>query len=161
VTKKVSNFYFLDRECIFKPVKWFLSQNGQRGSLLVCNWPHYVWTKSLVCKDVVLQGIPLFRSVSEDSASQKSLFPATRPDDVSSRPDAHLSTVPSVWTTCHTVQTPRQTKHHTSRRRGFPSGPFTASRSFCSSLHPSGRLSSPSGRLPVIDQLQIFFPKFK
>jgi len=25
-------------------------------------------------------------------------------------------------------------------------------------LHPSGRLSSSSGRLPVIDQLQIFFP---
>jgi hypothetical protein len=25
----------LDRECIFKPVKYFLSQNGQRGSLLV------------------------------------------------------------------------------------------------------------------------------
>jgi hypothetical protein len=25
----------LDRECIYKPVKLFLSQNGQRGSLLV------------------------------------------------------------------------------------------------------------------------------
>jgi len=27
-------------------------------------------------------------------------FPVSRPDDVSSRPDAHLSTVPSVRTTC-------------------------------------------------------------
>jgi hypothetical protein len=25
---------------------------------------------------------------------------------VPSRPDAHLSTVPSIWTTCHTVRTP-------------------------------------------------------
>jgi len=50
VTKRGSNFY-LDRECIFKPVKWFLSQIGQRGSLLVCDWPHSDWTKSLVCKD--------------------------------------------------------------------------------------------------------------
>jgi hypothetical protein len=28
-------FLFLDRECIFKLVKWFLSQNGQMESLLV------------------------------------------------------------------------------------------------------------------------------
>jgi hypothetical protein len=30
--------------------------------------------------------------------SQKSRFPASRPDEVSSRPDIHLSTVPSVRT---------------------------------------------------------------
>jgi hypothetical protein len=129
--------------------------------LLVCHWPHSVWTKSLVRKDTVLQGILLFRSVLEDSVNQKSRFPASRPDDVSSHLDVHLSTVPSIQTTCHTVRTPRQTKHHTSGRCGFSSGPFTASRSSCSSLHPSRRLSSSSGRLPVIDQLQIFFPKFK
>jgi len=51
---------FLDRECISKPVKCFLSQNGQRGSLLVfyvgyilddkntlcngCNSLHVIWT---------------------------------------------------------------------------------------------------------------------
>jgi hypothetical protein len=46
----------------------------------------------------------------------------------------------------------RQTKHHLSKRRVFSSGPPTVSRSFCSSLHPSGRLSSPSRRLSVIDQ---------
>jgi hypothetical protein len=57
-----------------------------------------------------------------------------RPDDVPYRLDA------------------RQTKHHSSERRGFPSGPSTVSRSFCSSLHPSRRLSSPSGRLSVFDQ---------
>jgi hypothetical protein len=34
--------FIFDRECISKPVKWFLSQNGQRGSSLVF-WPHYVF----------------------------------------------------------------------------------------------------------------------
>jgi hypothetical protein len=33
--KKGEYFLFLDRECISKPVKCFLSQNGQRESLLV------------------------------------------------------------------------------------------------------------------------------
>jgi hypothetical protein len=47
---------------------------------------------------------------------------------------------------------PRQTKHQPSGRRGFPSGPPTVLRSFCSCLHPSGRLSSPSERLSVFDQ---------
>jgi hypothetical protein len=50
VTKRGSNFY-LDGECISKPVKLFLSHNGQRGSLLGCDWLHSVWTKSLVCND--------------------------------------------------------------------------------------------------------------
>jgi hypothetical protein len=82
-------------------------------------------------------------------------FPISCPDDVSSRSDAYLSTVPFVQTTCLTVRTPSQTNHHPSGRRSFPSGPFTISRSSCSSLHHSGRLSSPFGRLSVIDQLQI------
>jgi hypothetical protein len=43
---------------------------------------------------------------SKDYASQKSRFPTIRTDDVSSRPDAHLSTVPAFWKTCHTVRTP-------------------------------------------------------
>jgi hypothetical protein len=70
---------------------------------------------------------------------------------VSSRPDTHLSIVPSVRTTCHTVRTPDRPKHHPSGRHGFPSGHSSASRSFCFSLHPFGRLSSPSERLSVID----------
>jgi len=61
-------------------------------------------------------------------------------------------------TTCHTIRTPDRPKHHSSGRRGFPSGHSSVSRSFYSSLHPSGRLSSLSGRLSVIE-LQIFFPK--
>jgi hypothetical protein len=42
-----------------------------------------VWTKSLVCKDTVLQGISLFRRISEDSVykSENIWFPVSRPDD--------------------------------------------------------------------------------
>jgi hypothetical protein len=40
-TKMGIIFFVLDRECIFKPVK-VLSQNGQRGSLLVCDWLHSI-----------------------------------------------------------------------------------------------------------------------
>jgi hypothetical protein len=158
VTKRGSNFY-LNRECISKPVKWFLSQNGQRGSLLVCNWPHSDWTKSLVCKDVFHRNSTI-QKWSRDSAlftSQRIRFPASRPNNVSSRPDTHLSIVPTVRTTCHIVRTPDTPKHHPSGRRGLPSGSSSASWSFCSSLHPFGRLSSPSGRLSMIE-LQIFFP---
>jgi hypothetical protein len=61
----------------------------------------------------------------------------------------------TVRTMCHPVQTFIYPLFHLSRRRGFPSGPFTVSRGFCSSLHPFGHLSSPFGRLSVIDQLQI------
>jgi hypothetical protein len=50
-------------------------------------------------------------------------LPISHPDDVSSRPNAHLSTFPSVRTTCHTVWTPQQIKHHLSGRRAFLSGP--------------------------------------
>jgi hypothetical protein len=123
--------------------------------VLGCDWLHSVSTKSLVCKRFFLTGIPLFRSVSEDYAlfaSQKTRFPSSRPDDVSSHPDAHLSILPAVWTTCHNVWMLDRLKHHPSGRRGFLSGPFTVSRSFCSSLHPSGRLSSSSGSLTVFDQ---------
>jgi len=88
-------------------------------------------------------------------SSQRFWFPASRPDDraipsgrpsihcsirsddVSHRPDASIDQASSVRTTCIPVRT------------------FTVSRSYCYSLHPSRRFSSPSGRLSVIDQLQI------
>jgi hypothetical protein len=78
-------------------------------SLLVCDWPHSVWTKSLVCKDVVLQGISLFIRVLEDSDVRKDSSLSAVWTIVPSRPDAHLCTVPFVRTTCHTVRTSRQT----------------------------------------------------
>jgi hypothetical protein len=65
-------------------------------------------TKSFVCKDAFHREYTI-QKYFRDSAlvtSQKNRFPVNRPDNVSSRPDAHLSTVPSVQTTCHTVRTP-------------------------------------------------------
>jgi hypothetical protein len=126
--------------------------------MLVCDWPHSVWTKSLVCKDAVFTRDSAIQKCFRRFCSQKSRFPVSRSDDraiSSGRPSVHYSIL--------TDDVPyrsdaRQTKHHPSGRRVFSSRPFIASRSFCSSLHPSGRLSSPSGRRPMIDQLQIFFP---
>jgi hypothetical protein len=127
--------------------------------MLMCNWPHSDWTKSLVCKDAFHRDSTI-QKCSRDYVlftSQRFRFPASRPNDMSSRPDAHLSIAPAVQTKWHTIRTPDTPKHHSSGRRGLPSGPSSASWSFCSSLHPFGRLSSPSGRLSVIE-LQIFFP---
>jgi hypothetical protein len=81
--------------------------------------------KSILCQSFGRRVIPFGRSYVHCSI---------RPEDVPYRPDT------------------RQTKHHSSERRGFSSGPSTVSRSFCSSLHPSGRLNSLSGRLSVFDQ---------
>jgi hypothetical protein len=98
-------------------------------------------------------GIPLFRVCK----SEEFKFPVSRPDDraipfgrpsvlyfihpdgVSSRPDA------------------RQTSIIRPDEVFIPSGPHTVSRSFYSSFHPSGRFSSMSGRLPVLDQFLICF----
>jgi hypothetical protein len=61
----------------------------------------YVWTKSLKSKDAVnrysiIQSLQVRRNSSSLSAV-RTIEP--------SRPDAHLSIVPSVRTTCHTVRT--------------------------------------------------------
>jgi hypothetical protein len=80
---------------------------------------------------------------------------------VSSRPDAHLFIVPSCPDVCHTVRTSFRLRHHPSGRCGFPSRHSYVSRSFCSSLHPSRRLSSPFGRLTVFDQASDFLSKNK
>jgi len=108
-------------------------------------------------KDVVLQGIPLFRRVSEDSAckSESLWFLVSRPDDraiPSGRPPAHCSIRPDDVPYRPDA---RQTKYHPSGRRAFSVRTSTVSRSYCSSLHPSERLSSPSRRLSMINQLQI------
>jgi hypothetical protein len=84
--------------------------------------------------------------------SQKNRFPVSRPDDraiPSGRSSVHCSSCPDDVP--YRSDT-RQTKHHPFGWRGLLSGPSTVSRSFCSNLHLSGRLSSPSGRLSVFDQ---------
>jgi hypothetical protein len=111
-----------------------------------------VWTKSLVCNDApqgfyyseMLQSQKIFSSLSADRTIKPS------------RPNDHLSLF------------------HTSERRAIPSGLQTdqasSVRMTClsvrtlhcvekvlSSLHPSGRFSSTSRRLSVLDQFQISF----
>jgi hypothetical protein len=85
----------------------------------------------------------VFPEDSTQFASQKIRFPASRPDDVSYRPDAHLSKASSVRTT----------------RTFHPDLPLCREDSNCSSLHPSGSFSSTSRQLSVFDKLQHFFPK--
>jgi hypothetical protein len=77
--------------------------------LLGYNWLHSVWTKSLVCKDAFSQGFhysEVFQTILNCLQVRSFQFPVSRPGDVSSHPDNHLSTVPSVRTTCHTVRMP-------------------------------------------------------
>jgi hypothetical protein len=72
--------------------------------VLGCDWSHSVWTKSLVCKDAVLQGIPLFRSVSEDSTVRK------------------VGSLSAVRMMCHPVRTLICPLLQPSGRRVIPSG---------------------------------------
>jgi hypothetical protein len=109
--------------------------------------------KDAVKKDSTCQSI--FKRLCAVKKIKDFRFPISRPDDVSSRLDAHLSTVPSVRTTCSSRPDARQTSIIRPDDVSFPFGPYTVSRSFCSSLHPSKPLSSPSGRPSVIDRLHI------
>jgi hypothetical protein len=143
VTKRGSNFYFWTGNVFPNRSSDFCPRMAKRGSLLVCNWPHSV-----------LQGIPLFKSISEDSACKLEdfRFPASRSDDraiLSRRSFVHCSICPDDVPYRPDA---RQIKHHPSGRRRLPFGPFIASRSFYFSLHLSGRLNSPSRRLSVFDQ---------
>jgi hypothetical protein len=68
-----------------------------------------VWTKSLMCKDAINMDSTcqsIFRRLYTVKKIEDFRLPVSRPDDVLSRLDAHLSTAPFVRTTCHTVRTP-------------------------------------------------------
>jgi hypothetical protein len=143
--------YFQTGQVIFVP-EW---PKGEFVSILAS---FCVWTKSLMCKDVVNRDSTcqsIFRRLCTAKKIEDFRFPISRPDDVSSRPDAHLSTVPSVRTTCSSQPDARQTSINRTDDVSFPSGPDTVSRSYCSSLHSSGHRSSPSERLSVLEQSQI------
>jgi hypothetical protein len=71
-----------------------------------------VWTKSLMCKDAVNRDFTcqsIFRRLYTAKKIEDFRFPVSHSDDVSSRPDAHLSTVPSVRTTYSSRPDARQT----------------------------------------------------
>jgi hypothetical protein len=87
--------HFQTGHVIFVP-KW---PKGEFVSILAS---FCVWTKSLMCKDAVNRDFTcqsIFRRLYTAKKIEDFSFPVSRPDDVSSHPDAHQSTVPSVWTT--------------------------------------------------------------
>jgi hypothetical protein len=128
VTKRGSNFYF-------GPGMYF--QIGQ--VIFVPEWPKgefvsilalfCVWTKSLMCNDAANKD-----STFQSEVRRITKLPVSHPDDVSSRPDAHLSTVPSVWTTCHSVRTLDRQASPVRTTCFFRPDTYIVSRSFCASL---------------------------
>jgi hypothetical protein len=125
-----------------------------------------VLTKSLICKDAANRD-----STVQSEVRRISKFPVSRPGDVSSRPDAHLSTVSSVRTTCLSVRTSDRQESSVRTTCFFRPDTYIVSRSFCASLlrpdayqfsngslihskfkkgkinQPSGRCGIPSGRV--------------
>jgi hypothetical protein len=88
-----------------------------------------VWTKSLICKDAGNRD-----STVQSEVRRISKFPVSRPDDVSSRPDAHLSTVPSVRTMCLSVRTSDRQTSFDRTTCFFRPDTYIVSISFCASL---------------------------
>jgi len=94
-------FFVLDWECFFKPVKWFLSQNGQRESLLVCDWLHSVLLNHFNVMCYIIRDAIYFRAfildkcfkmIKEDSVQipiQKSWIPSFCPGGPVTRPNTH------------------------------------------------------------------------
>jgi hypothetical protein len=115
-----------------------------------------VWTKSLICKDAANKDSTVLSEVRRISK-----LIVSRPDDVSSRPDVHLSTIPSVRTTCFfrpdtyivsrsfyasmlgpDVSAARPDAYH------FSNGSLILSKFKKGKINqPSGRCGIPSGRL--------------
>jgi hypothetical protein len=99
VTKRGSIFCF-GLGLYFLTGQVFLSQNGQRGSLLVCNWLHSIGQNHfhvmmLFIRDsVFFKSLPFRAMLLEDSAqipSQKNWIPCIHLDDMIFRLDAQLS----------------------------------------------------------------------
>jgi hypothetical protein len=90
-------------------------------------------------------------------ASQKNFkFPVSRPDD-----RAIPSGCPSVHCSIHlddvSYRTAKTDQHHPSRRRDHSVRTLYCIEKGLSSFHPSGRFSSTSRRLSVLDQFSISF----
>jgi len=112
--------YFQTGQVIFVP-EW---PKGEFVSILAL---FCVWTKSLMYKDVVNRDSTcqsIFRRLCTAKKIEDFSFPDSRPDDMSSRPDAHLSTVPSLRKTCSSRPDARQTKIIRPDDVSFPSGPL-------------------------------------
>jgi hypothetical protein len=112
--------YFQTVQVIFVP-EW---PKGEFVSILAL---FCVWTKSLLCNDAVNRD-STFRVISEDSASQKNFKFSV------SRPDAHLSTVPSVRTMCHSVRTSDRQVSSVRTTFFLRLDTYIVSKSFCTNL---------------------------
>jgi hypothetical protein len=154
VTKMRSIFLIWTRIVFLNGQMFFFSQNGQMGSLLICNWLHSTGQNHFHVMMLFIRGLVIFRSLFfrdmflEDSApisSQRNLIPCICPDDVIFYPDPELS------------------KHHPFGRRELSVWTFlyVQKLSKCSKLHPSGHLSNMSELLSVFDKLNNFFPKHR
>jgi len=122
-------------------MQWSLSQNGQRGTLLVFVLAAFCWTKSLLCNVAAFTGMLLYPESTLQLCSSRRFcevfkdlfrFPV-------SRPDAHQS-VTSVWTT-----------------RSFrPKAHQCLEASNSSRLHPSGCNGKSSRRSSVFEKIPVF-----
>jgi hypothetical protein len=100
VTKLGSNFYF-GPGMYFQTDKVIFVPEWPKGEFVSVLASFYVWTKSLKCKDVVNRGSTIQSLQVRRNSSSLSTVRTIEP----SRPDAYLSTDPSVRTTCHPVWT--------------------------------------------------------
>jgi len=110
-----------------------------------------VWKKSPKCKDAVNRDFTIqsdvrrfcqqVRRISSSLSAVRMIEP--------SHPDAHLSTIPSVRTMCLTVRTAKTDQHHPSGRHDHSFRTLYCIEKGLSSLHPSGRFSSTSGRYTI------------
>jgi len=98
-------------------------------SLLVF-WPHSVFGQNHLYVRMLQTGIPMFRVKSEEfQSSPSAVHTMCHP-----RPDAHLSTVPSVRTTCLSVRTSDRQASSVRTMCFFRPDTYIVSRSFCASL---------------------------
>jgi len=104
--------------------------------ILLVFWPYSVFGQNHLCVMMRLIGIPLSEWCQKIlPASQKNFkFPVSRPDNVSSRPDAHLSNVPSVRKMCHSLWTSDRQASSVRTTCFFRQDTYIVSRSFCPSL---------------------------
>jgi hypothetical protein len=127
--------------------------NGEFVSILAS---FYVWTKSLMCKDAVNRDSTIqsdvrrfflqVRRISNSLSAVRTIEP--------SRPDAYLSIVSSVRTTCHPVRTLNRPASSV-RTTCLSVQTLHCVEKVLSSLHPSELFSSTSGCLSVLEQSQI------
>jgi len=122
--------YFQTDQVIFVP-KW---PKGEFVSILAS---FCVWTKSLICKDAANRD-----STVQSEVRRISKFPVSRPDDPVRTPICLLPH-PSGR---HTLQ------HHPSERRASSVRTLHCIEKLLCKLAPSGRFSSTSGRLSVLER---------